>query len=214
MAEEAVRAQHDVRRRHRWPRHGASTRPRAPRRARRACGRRSASAQGRSARGGRGPAAPACRCWRSLCAPRARRGSGRPSVSNSSRTCGCGTPCTARRLGRDLAQELGVFRHHTALQAQPALAPQQVVLQVNLQVVEAEHAHVAREAFDAHGGPGLGDHEVEQVMRVVEHALGLERRQGAELARDGRAAGARSRSSAARRSARSRRERRGRARSA
>ena len=51
-------------------------------------------------------------------------------------------------------------------------------------MVQAEHAHVAGEPLDPDGGAGLGDHQVEQVVGVVEGALALDRQVRAELVGD------------------------------
>ncbi len=48
-------------------------------------------------------------------------------------------------------------------------------------MVEAEHAHVAGEPLHLHVRPRLGHHDVEQVVRLVERALGVDGHVGAEL---------------------------------
>ena len=55
---------------------------------------------------------------------------------------------------------------------------------MDLQVVQAEHAHVAGEPVDPDRGAGLGGDQVEQVVRVVEGALALDRHGRPELVGD------------------------------
>ena len=87
-------------------------------------------------------------------------------------------------LGGDLVEELGVLGHGARLGAQPALAPDQVVPQVHEHVVEGVHPHVAGEALHADRGARLRNHQVEQVLGVVEGPLGVGRLVGAELGGD------------------------------
>ena len=89
-----------------------------------------------------------------------------------------------RELARDLVEELGVLRHDARLFAQAALAAKQVVAQVDLEVVEAEHAHVAGEPIHADAGATLRGHQVEQVVGVVEGTLAVDRHLGPELVGD------------------------------
>ena len=91
-----------------------------------------------------------------------------------------GRPRRGTRTRRDLVEELGVLRHHARFFAQTALAAEQVVAQVYLQVVEAEHAHVAGESVHPDSGAGLGGHQVEQVVGVVEGTLAVDRHLGPE----------------------------------
>ena len=90
-------------------------------------------------------------------------------------------PC---ELGWDLVEELGLLRHDARFRAQVAVPAKQAVPQVHLEVVEAEHAHMTGEPLDAHLDSSLGAHQVEQVVGVVERPLGLDRRRGPELVGD------------------------------
>ena len=76
-----------------------------------------------------------------------------------------------RVLGGDVVQELGVVRDHTPVDAQAALLAQQTVAQVNIQVVQREHAHVPDDSFDPRCDTGLRHHFVEQVVGTVEGPL-------------------------------------------
>ncbi len=107
------------------------------------------------------------------------------SVSRRARIRGLGNHRVERReLHWDLVEELGVLRHHARLFAQTALAAKQVVAQVYLQVVEAEHAHVAGESIHPDSGAGLGGQQVEQFVGVVEGTLAVDRHLGPERVGD------------------------------
>ena len=64
------------------------------------------------------------------------------------------------------------------------MAAQHPIAQMHLQVAQTEHAQMTRESLHPDAHAGLCGHLVEQVMRVVEPPLGLDRHVDPELVGD------------------------------
>ena len=84
----------------------------------------------------------------------------------------------------DLRGEVRLVGDEACLQAQPSLSAYQVAAQVHEDVVEVEHAHVAGEPLHAYRRLALGEHQVEQVVGVIEAALTRGRELDTELVGD------------------------------